>query len=159
MGRPSQKAGRWLWVVLLVAAGLPACGGGDGGGGGGGITQPPPPSTVTTTLPTFTFQNVGAGTLAFTDVTVNGTGTLSGTADWTFAANDLDIYATATSCSATNVNNLQSGCAAIGRTTSVSSKPERLTVNVSAGSYRLWIANFGPGAESGTLQLSATVTR
>ena len=124
--------------------------------GGGGNTTP---TTVTNTLPTFTFNSVPPGVVVFTDVSVNGSGTLSATADWTFASSDVDIYVTAPTCAATNTNNLQSGCTAIGRTTSGTAKPERLTVNVAQGNYRLWIANFGPSTESGTLQASATVTR
>jgi hypothetical protein len=148
-------------VACALIAGLSACGGGSnpptgntGGSGGGGGSQ-----TVTTTLPTFTFNSVPPGVVVFTDVTISGTGTMSLIADWTFSSSDIDVYVTNTSCAASNTNNLQSGCSAIGRTTATATKPERLTVNVSAGNYRLWIANFGPSTESGTLQASATVTR
>jgi hypothetical protein len=147
-------------AAVALVAGLSAC------GGGGGTTSPsntgsttPPPSTVTTTLPTFTFNSIAPGVVVFTDVSVNGTGTLSLNADWTFSTSDIDVYVTATSCGATNINNLQSACAAVGRTVSTTAKPERLTVNVNQGNYRLWIANFGPSTESGTLQATATVTR
>jgi hypothetical protein len=146
-------------AAAALVAGLSACGGGgttspsNNNGGSSG------PTTVTTTLPTFTFSNVPPGVVVFTDVSVNGSGTLSATADWTFASSDIDIFVTATSCAATSVVNLQSGCAALGLTTSTATKPERLTVNVAQGNYRLWIANFGPATESGTLQASATVTR
>jgi hypothetical protein len=147
-------------AAAALVAGLSACGGGtttptnnNNNGGGGG------PTTVTTTLPTFTFNSVPPGVVVFTDVSVNGSGTLSATADWTFASSDVDIYVTAPTCAATNVTNLQTSCTAIGRTTATTVKPERLTVNVSQGNYRLWIANFGPSTESGTLQASATVTR
>ena len=146
-------------AAFALVAGLSACGGGGGTttpSGGGGTTQP---TTVTTTLPTFTFNSVPPGVVVFTDISVNGSGTLSTTADWTFASSDIDLYVTATTCAATNTNNLQSGCTAIGRTVSPTAKPERLTVNVAQGNYRLWIANFGPSTESGTLQASATVTR
>jgi hypothetical protein len=147
-------------AAFALIAGLSACGGGGGttGASNTGNTNPPP-STVTTTLPTFTFNSVPPSVVVFTDVSVNGSGTLSATADWTFASSDIDIYITAPTCAATNVNNLQSGCTALGRTTATATKPERLTVNVAQGNYRLWIANFGPATESGTLQASATVTR
>lgn len=147
-------------VAFALVAGLSAC------GGGGGTTTPSnnsggtqPPSTVTNTLPTFTFNSVPPGVAVFTDVTISGTGTMSLTADWTFSSSDIDLYVTSTACAATNVTNLQSSCTAIGRTTATATKPERLTVNVSQGSYRLWVANFGPSTESGTLQASATVSR
>lgn len=145
-------------AAAVLVAGLSACGGG-GSTNGPSTPSTPQPTTVTTTLPTFTFNSVTPGVVVFTDVTINGTGTLSLTADWTFATSDIDIYVTATSCAATNVSNLQSGCAAVGRTTATATKPERLTVNVSQGNYRIWVANFGPATESGTLQATATVTR
>jgi hypothetical protein len=147
-------------AAFALVAGLSACGGGGSPTGSSNTgNSNPPPSTVTTTLPTFTFNSVPPGVVVFTDVAINGTGTLSLTADWTFSSSDIDVYVTATSCGATNINNLQSGCAAVGRTTATAVKPERLTVNVSQGNYRLWIANFGPSTESGTLQATATVTR
>lgn len=146
-------------AAFVLVAGLSACGGGGNGGGGGGVVSPPVSQPVTTTLPTFTFNSVPPGVVVFTDVTINGTGTMSLTADWTFSSSDIDVYVTSTSCAASTTSNLQSGCSAIGRTTAVATKPERLTVNVSQGNYRLWIANFGPSTESGTLQASATVTR
>jgi hypothetical protein len=143
-------------AAFALVAGLSAC-----GGGGGPVTPPGtnPPSQVTTTLPTFTFNSVPPGVVVFTDVSINGTGTLTLTADWTFSSSDIDVYVTSTSCGASTTNNLQSGCSAIARTTAVATKPERLQVAVNQGNYRLWIANFGPSTESGTLQASATVTR
>ena len=142
-------------AAFALVAGLSAC------GGGGDPVIPPvtTPPQVTTTLPTFTFNSVPPGVVVFTDVSINGTGTLTLTADWTFSSSDIDVYVTSTACGATTTNNLQSGCTAIGRTTATATKPERLNVSVSPGNYRLWIANFGPSTESGTLQASATVTR
>lgn len=138
--------------VVILCAVLTAC-------GGGGTTAPTPTtSTVTTTLPTQPFNGLAPDEAAFTDVTVNGTGVLTSTADWTFPTNDIDIYVTATSCRARSIIELVA-CPAMGRTTAVTAKPERLTVNVTQGVYRVWVANFGPTAESGTLQLTATVAR
>jgi hypothetical protein len=138
-------------AVAVLAAGLTACGGGT-------TTPDTTTSTVTTSLPTQPFANLAASEVAFAEVTINGTGVLTGTADWTFASNDIDIYVTAPSCRATDIVEL-ANCQAVGRTTAVSTKPERLTVNVTQGNYRVWVANFGPGSESGTLQMTATVSR
>jgi hypothetical protein len=138
-------------TVAALAAGLAACGGGT-------TTPDTDTSTVTTTLPTQPFANLPAGAVAFAEITINGTGSLTGTADWTFASNDIDVYVTAPSCRATDIVEL-TGCQAVGRTTAVTTKPERLTVNVTQGNYRVWVANFGPSAESGTLQMTATVAR
>jgi hypothetical protein len=153
MRRVSALAG-----ALAMAAALSACGGGSDGGSGN-TTTGSSGGPVTTTLPTYTFTGVPSGSLASTDVTVNGTGTMTAVANWTFSSNDIDIYITSTTCNATNISNIQSGCTNVGRTTSTFAKPETLTVNVNAGNYRVWIANFGPGSESGTLAVSATVTR
>lgn len=138
-------------AVTVLGAGLSAC--------GGGTTSPDDTtSTVTTTLPTQPFANLPAGAVAFAEVTINGTGVLTGTADWTFASNDIDVYVTSPSCRAGDILEL-ANCQAVGRTTAVTTKPERLTVNVTQGNYRVWVANFGPSSESGTLQMTATVSR
>jgi hypothetical protein len=151
--RPVRSA---LGLVLgLALAGLPGC----GGGGDSNPVGPTPPQTVTTTLPTSTFVGIVPGEVRFTDVTVNVTGTLTATLDWTFASNDLDIYVTSSSCTVTTTNDIQNVCSAIGRTTSTSAKPERLTVSVTPGPVRVWAANFGPTSESGTLAITVTGTR
>jgi hypothetical protein len=147
-GAVRRLAGAALGMGL--ALGLAGCGGDSGTG------PDPTPTTVTTTLPTFTFTSLRPGQVRYTDVQINVTGSLSATLDWTFASNDLDIYVTSTSCSVSTTTGIQTLCTAIGRTTSTSSKPERLTVNVTPGNLRVWAANFGPSSESGTLSLTAT---
>jgi hypothetical protein len=137
-----------LLVVALLATGLAAC--------GGGTTSPD--GDVTTSLPTQPFSNLAPFEVGFAEVTINGTGLLTGTADWTSASNDIDIYVTAPSCRATDVFEL-ANCTAVGRTTAVTTKPEQLTVSVTQGNYRVWVANFGPTAETGTLRMTATVSR
>ena len=142
------------WAVIVVAVlglGPIAC-------GGGGTTSPTQDDTVTTTLPTQPFSDLAPFEAAFTDVTVNGTGVLTSTADWTFVTSDLDVYVTTTSCTARTVFELES-CAVAGRTTAIATKPERLTVSVLRGNYRVWVANWSLTAESGTLAITATVAR
>lgn len=156
MSKNAVVVRRFLAVVTVVWMGvaLSAC--------GGGTTSPDTPdttSTITTTLPTQSFSGIAPGEVVFAEVTINGTGVLTGTADWTFPTNDIDIYVTAPSCRAADIIDLQSDCQAIGRTTAVTTKPERLTVNVTQGNYRVWIANFGSSSETGTLQMTATVSR
>ena len=65
--------------VILVLAGLTACGGGGGGGGGG--SNPPPQSGLTLSLSTntITFNSVPPSAPAPVDVTATLTGTGSGT--------------------------------------------------------------------------------
>lgn len=137
-------------VVAVLALGPIAC--------GGGTTSPTDDDTVTTTLPTQPFSGLGPFEVDFADVMVNGTGTLTSTADWTFASSDIDIYVTTTACTARTVFELES-CTAAGRTTAITTKPERLTVNVLRGNYRVWVANYSLDAESGTLAITATVAR
>jgi hypothetical protein len=137
-------------AVALLATGLAAC--------GGGPNSPDTPTTVTTTLPTQPFRNLAPGEVVFAEVTMNGAGVLTGTADWSSPSNDIDIYVTAPSCRAVDIFEL-ANCQALGLTTSVTAKPERLTVTLSQGNHRVWVANFGPGTETGTLQLTATVTQ
>ena len=139
-----------LLAVALVAMGLAAC--------GNGTTSPDPESQVTTSLPTQPFSNLAPFEVGFAEVTINGEGTLTSTADWTFVTNDIDIYVTPPSCRAADVAELAS-CPVVGRTTAVTTKPEQLSVLVSRGNYRVWVANFGPSAESGTLRMTATVTQ
>jgi hypothetical protein len=136
-------------VAAVLAAGLTACGG----------TNSPDPTPITTQLAPMPFSGIDVAEVAFTDVTVNGNGALTGSADWGSPANDIDIYVTNTACRATDVFELDGGCTVMGHTTSSTAKPELLTLAVTQGTYRVWIANFGPGAESGTLRLTATVNR
>src|SRR5262245_6581336 len=142
-------------LFLALAVGLTGC----GGGGSNPTPVPTPNPVVTTTLPTSTFIGIQPGEVRFTDVTVNVNGTLSATLDWTFSVNDLDIYVTSTSCSVLTTAGIQGLCTAMGRTTSSVTKPERLTVNVTQGTVRVWAANFGPQSESGTLSITVSGTR
>jgi hypothetical protein len=151
MSRHAVAVRRSLAAVVVAILGLGPIACGDG------TTSPSPPDTVTTTLPIQPFH-LASGEVAFTDVTVNGTGVLTSTADWTFATSDLDVYVTTTSCTARTVFALES-CSAAGRTTAILTKPERLTVNVLRGNYRVWVANYSLTAESGTLAITATVAR
>jgi hypothetical protein len=152
IGRVAGRRFRAGVTLALLAAGAAAC------GGGGGPTAPTTPSTVTNALPTWTFSGVEADAVASTDVIIGGPVVLTCTADWGSASNDIDIYVTATSCVAGDVDGLL-GCPFVSRTTAVSTKPERLAVDVAPGNYRVWVANFGPGAESGTLQLTVTFSQ
>jgi hypothetical protein len=90
--------------------------------------------------------------IMYVDAGVTGTGgTVDATVEWTFAANDVDLYVTATACSAEQF--AQDRCAYKAKADSTTAKPERVSFSVSGGdSYRFWIVNFGPQRESGTFQ-------
>lgn len=133
--------------VLILAALLTAC---EGGSASLSSTATPAPKA---------FHALEPDDVAFVEVTVDAASVLTASADWTLASNDIDIYVTRRSCVAWNVVDLAGRCAALARTTAATAKPERLTVDVTRGTYRVWVANFGRSVESGTLQATATVAR
>jgi hypothetical protein len=142
-------------VGVILVTGLSGC----GSSSPNTPSTPPPvvPQDVTTTLPTQTFVGLTPDEARFLDVQVNVTGTMTAVSDWTFASNDLDIFVTANSCTQFTHTGLFLGrCAIIARAVSATSKPERLQVNVTPGVYRVWVGNFGPGGESGTLSVTVT---
>ena len=120
--------------------------------------MPSPTPTATpapSPLPTFTFTGVGQNQAVFTDVTVTAPSALSAVADWTSASDDIDIVYTDTSCNRTDARTIVLGfCNVQARTNSFTAKPERLTANVSPGTVRVYVLNFGPATETGTLQLT-----
>jgi hypothetical protein len=141
---------------VILVTGLSGCGGSNSPNT---PTTPPPvvPQDVTTTLPTQTFVAMSPDEARFLDVQVNVTGTLTATSDWTFSSNDLDIFVTSNTCTQFTHTGLFLGrCTTLGRAVSATAKPERLVVNVTPGVVRVWVANFGPNTESGTLQVTVT---
>ncbi len=146
-------------AALALTAILPACGGG-GGGGTTPTTLPPAPQPVRTQILSGPFSLAAADRNGFPDigagpVTISGLGTVEIVADWTFASNDVDIIWYAGSCSSTQA--IRDQCTILARTTSVSQKPERLTItNVAAGTYSVGLANYGSSSESGNYQVFLT---
>jgi hypothetical protein len=162
--RPSRTGAGMAAMVL--AAFLPACGGG-GGGGNTPTTLPPAPQPVRTQLLAANFTVAGvpeANRAGFqTDVaagvtvtvTGSGTGTIQIDADWTFASNDIDILWFSAPC--TSAQAVRGQCTVVARTTSITQKPERLTItNVGAGTYGVGFQNFGATTESGNFQIYFT---
>jgi hypothetical protein len=156
MSRHSRAA---LLVAAALTAGLPGCGGGGGGNPAGPtVTQPPAPQR--NTLPTLTYSGLDRGEVALFELSVSPSpAVVELTADWTHATDDIDIFVTSTSCSATSYNdvyNQRAGCASLARGTSVS-KPERMTTGtLAAGNYRVWVGSSGLSSsrESGTLSIT-----
>ena len=84
-----------------------------------------------------------------------GNGTVDATVEWTLASNDVDLYVTAPACTAEMFATER--CAFKARSDSPTTKPERVSFDVSGGdSYRFWVVNFGPQRESGTLVVGLT---
>ena len=87
--------------------------------------------------------------------TTSAAGTIGATVDWTFATNDVDIYLARGNnlCTIDQFNNNQ--CQFLGSTTSVSTKPETLSVsNLTAGPYTMYIVNWGSTQESVGYQIT-----
>ena len=75
--------------------------------------------------------------------------------DWTFAANDLDVYVTPATCSFEQL--IADQCSVLGFSESVTAKPERVRItNLAAGNYILWVANAGPGDDRLSYQVILT---
>ena len=88
-------------------------------------------------------------------ISVSGAGTVEIAADWTFASNDIDILWYGGTCTSNQA--IRGQCAILARTTSVTQKPERLTItNAGAGAYSVGFANYGRTAESGNYQVFLT---
>jgi hypothetical protein len=91
--------------------------------------------------------------------TTTAAGTVAIEVNWTFASNDVDIYLArgADPCSEETFNNRT--CGFIATEESSSMKPEKLTVpGLAAGTYTLYVANFGDTDESVAYQVTLTST-
>src|SRR5258708_858839 len=145
-GRPQKSSppAAYLLCSTLVLA--------TSGCGSGSPTMPTP---NTTNLPPLNFTNVGINGVYITDIKVTVTGSLIAVVDWSLASNDIEIFVTNPTCNETLAGVVRQSCTLLGSTNNPTEKPKRLTMNISPGIYRLFVANFGPaGAESGTAQIS-----
>lgn len=142
MGGPRAPRARWGGLGVMLLAGLTACDGGSA-------------PTAVLGAASQAFSGLGPLEARFLDVQVTVTGTLTATADWTSPSNDLDLYVTETSCADATATDLFAGrCPFLARSTATNSKPEVVQANVTPGNLRIWVANFGPGTESGTLAVT-----
>jgi len=138
--------GAVLGALVCAVTLLPGCGGGGGGGMTGGSNIP---------VRTVVLQDGwSAGVFEFVlwEGTVSGSGTLDGTVQWTFASNDVDLAVSDTTCTEAAFP----FCTFLAEATSTTAKPERVSLTVSAGTYRFWVLNLGPERESGTLEIGLT---
>ena len=148
--RSIPKTAAWVAGAVLTMA-LPGCGGGGGSSPTGPTSQP-----TTQVLPTQNFSNLQPLTALFSYFNISATGvTAEFEANWTFASNDIDIFVTSTACSTSSyvtLFNQTGGCASLARGTSTS-RPERTSVALSPGTYRVYVGSsaLSTSAESGTL--------
>jgi hypothetical protein len=96
-----------------------------------------------------------ASFVSFANFSTTSVGTLEATLDWTFPANDLDVYITPGTCTFAQLTANQ--CTMIVFSESTVAKPERVrATNVVAGSYTIWVSNVGPGDETLSYQVVFT---
>ena len=82
-----------------------------------------------------------AGTGGYEPFSIQRIGTVEATVDWTLADNNFDVYLTPGSCTFDQLRADQ--CSYVAFSQSVA-KPERVrATNVAAGTYTIWIFNFG----------------
>ncbi len=142
-------------AALALAAILPAC----------GSDEPTTPTTpARTQIGGGTFNVVGTveaiqlgynADIAAGSFPIAEGGTVEILADWTSPANNIDIFFYIGACTSEQARS--NVCAIANRTTSTTTKPERLNIiGVPAGNYSLGFGNFGPTAESGSFQVFLT---
>ena len=143
-------------AALALAVFLPACGSSD---------EPTTPTTPTRTqIGGGTFNVVGTveanqagynADIAAGSFPIANPGTVEILADWTSPGNNIDIFFYIGACTSEQARS--NACAISNRTTSTTTKPERLNIiGVPAGNYSLGFANFGPTPETGSFQVFLT---
>jgi hypothetical protein len=93
--------------------------------------------------------------VAFVPFVTGTAGTIEVQVDWTFSADDIDVYLFRGVCTLQLAVGNQ--CDQLAASASATTKPERLVVSgAPAGSYTLGIANRGSNTESGTYRVYLT---
>jgi hypothetical protein len=140
--------------AVALAAALAAC------GGSSKTPSAPPPTPPPTPPPPIVVSSVTGGSLpagfvGWVAFTTASAGALDATADWTFAANDVDIYLAQGSCDNTTV--FTTSCPVLAFSESPTAKPETAHVaSAPAGTYTIFVFNAGPGDESVSYQVVLT---
>lgn len=141
---------------VLTAAGHWGCGGGSGPSAPTVVATPTPAPTPAP--PVVLLQGNFALEADFfailRTVTAPSSGVLEMTTDWTFARNDVDIVLARGSCTVAMIE--ADTCDIVAFTESLTAKPERLRINVTAGVYTPLVVNWGPDDESGAVQIVFT---
>ena len=145
-----------LLVTSVALAGQWGCGGSSGPSAPSAVATPAPAPTPQ--APVVLLQGAFAlpvGFLvAFRTLTISSSGVMEITVDWTFAKNDLDIALVRGACTQQMFD--AGACDFVGFADSATTKPEKLRLNVAAGTYTPMAVNFGPDDESGAVQIVFT---
>jgi hypothetical protein len=149
-------------VIAAAALVLPSCGdkpcssNPTGASCAPSPTPPPPPAQVTRVVSegNAPMRSKFVAPVVFT---TTASGAVAVTVDWTFATNDVDIFLARGSEPCTLQTFNDRSCGFIATEESFSMKPEKLTVpSLAAGTYSLYIANFGDTDESVAWQFTLT---
>ena len=153
----SRSVGRLaLGLVLLV--GLSACGGSTGPDP---VTPTPMPSLARFVLLQGPWPALDPGDFALADITFSTPGVGQATLNWTFASNRVSVVIfSGLTCTQDDfvafiTNGSAAACTPLGSTLASTTKPAVVTFNIAqAQGARVYVVNFGPTAESGTLLLT-----
>jgi len=148
----AAKTRRTGALAPLMALALAAC-------GGGATTPTPIPTPTPTPVPPPQVVSQGSGALEADMIgRVPFTTTLAGRLDvnvnWTFDADDLDVFVTKGTCTFDQF--FADACEHAGFAASTTAKPEHVSFAAAAGSYTLFIGNHGPKDESLSWQVVLT---
>jgi hypothetical protein len=120
-----------------------------------------PSGPVRTVLTDRSFNPLSIGAQRV-DVTAPGTGTATGTLEatlnWSQASNTVYLYFSDGTCVGLSTVGICAGrpCCTIMASATTTAKPKTLSLAVAPGSYTVWVANMGPGADTGTLTVAYT---
>jgi hypothetical protein len=151
-------------AVALSMLSLPGCGGGGGCAGNptgpGCVASPTPtPTPLVTRIVSQGNDSLESGFLGWVVFTTTTAGTLGVEVNWTFPTNDVDIFLARGNDPCTDETFDNRTCSFVATEESISMKPEKLSVpNMAAGTYTLYIANFGDTDESVAWQATLTST-
>jgi hypothetical protein len=138
---------RWARLAAVLTTALGAAASMAGCSSGNSASFPPTVATATVFDSEVPFKDLARFQVFATDFTVPD-GTLQITVDWGAATDDLDIVLSNPACDALS---LAAGLCKILASEKTNVKPERITMATTATSYRLFVVNMGPQAESGTV--------
>jgi hypothetical protein len=132
--------GRTGGAALLAAVATAACGG----------TTAPTATEIRETVHSVPAQ----GAVAAAQLSLGERGTIEVSADWTFAGNNIDVYATPGDCFTTPSALSIESCLILAETVGAA-KPERLTFpGVAGGTYRVVVVNRGAQPDTVTVRLT-----
>jgi len=115
-------------------------------------TPPPPPPEVRTLLMEGSYSGLKDRVLLAVPFNTDAAGSIEAKVDWTFASNDVDIYLVRGSCTLEQFQT--AACPFVVNSDRSTAKPEKITAtSQTAGSYTLYIGNWGPAEESVSFQI------